>query len=320
MDDYILLSDISHADYQKLALTRRGERPQETTHYVCRNLEEFKTAIKQFMEASACESLAGAAISAAGWENHGVISMPNHGFAVSRAEMREFLDVRRLNLVNNLVATALAVPRLESFEREQICGGAPAEEQVIGVLGANLGLGQAALAPDGIGGWTALPCEGGHSDLAASNDLEDEVLKLLTRRFGHVSRERVVSVPGLGNIWGALAEIEKDIGQKDWGVAIPTPEEIVAAASAGESRAVRTIALSLGWFAAMASDVALILGARGGVYLTGELLELLGDLFDTEAFVKRYRDKGRLSGYISDVPLFKVTAHDTEVIGLATLF
>ena len=315
MDDYILLSDISHADYQKLALTRRGERPQETTHYVCRNLEEFKTAIKQFMEASACESLAGAAISAAGWENHGVISMPNHGFAVSRAEMREFLDVRRLNLVNDLVATALAVPRLESFERVQICGGAPAEEQVIGVLGANFGLGQAALAPDGIGGWTALPCEGGHSDLAPTNDLEDEVLKLLTRRFGHVSRERVVSVPGLCNVWGALAAIERDTG-----VAMPTPEEIVAAASAGEMRAARTIELSMGWFAAMASDVALILGARGGVYLTGELLELLGDLFDSEAFVKRYCDKGRLSGYVSDVPLFKVTAHDTEVIGLATLF
>ncbi len=315
MDDYILLSDISHADYQKLALTRRGERPQETTHYVCRNLEEFKTAIKQFMEASACDQLAGAAISAAGWENHGSISLPNHGFAINRAEMREFLDVRRLNLVNDLVATALAVPRLESFEREQICGGTPVEEQVIGVLGANLGLGQAALAPDGIGGWTALPCEGGHSDLAATNDLEDEVLKLLTRRFGHVSRERVVSVPGLGNVWSALAEIERDTG-----VATPTPEEIVAAASAGESRAVRAVDLSLGWFAAMASDVALILGARGGVYLTGELLELLGDLFDSEAFVKRYCDKGRLSGYVSDVPLFKVTAHDTEVIGLATLF
>jgi glucokinase len=315
MDDYILLSDISHADYQKLALTRPGERPQETTHYVCRNLDEFKAAIKQFMEASNCESLAGAAISAAGWETHGVISLPNHGFAISRADMREFLDVRRLNLVNDLVATALAVPRLDASEREQICGGAPAEEQVIGVLGANLGLGQAALAPDGIGGWTALPCEGGHTDLAAANDLEDDVLRILTRRFGHVSRERVVSVPGLGNIWSALAEIEKDKG-----AAAPSPEEIVAAASAGESRALRTIDLSLGWFAAMASDVALILGARGGIYLTGELLDLLGDLFDTDAFVRRYCDKGRLSDYIRDVPLFKVTAHDPEVIGLATLF
>ncbi len=315
MDDYILLSDISHADYQKLALTRRGERPQETTHFVCRNLDEFKGAIQEFLEESACTSLAGAAISAAGWETHGVISMPNHGFSVSRADMRDFLDVRRLNLVNNLVATALAVPRLEGFEREQICGGQPGEEQVIGVLGANLGLGQAALAPDGMGNWTALPCEGGHADLAATSDLEDDILKILTRRFGHVSRERVASVQGLGNIWSALAELEKD---KD--AAIPTPEEVVAAASAGEARAVHTVELSLGWLAAMASDVALILGARGGVYITGDLLDLVGDLFDAEAFVKRYRDKGRLSEYVTDIPLFKVTAHDTEIIGLATLF
>jgi glucokinase len=315
MDDYILLSDISHADYQKLALTRRGERPLETTHFVCRDLGEFKAAIKEFLEASACDTLAGAAISAAGWENHGVVSLPNHGFTISRADMREFLDVRRLNLVNDLVATALAVPRLETFEREQICGGVPAEEQVIGVLGANLGLGQAALAPDGIGGWTALPCEGGHSDLAAATDLEDDILRILTRRFGHVSRERVISVPGLGNIWSALAELEKD---RD--AVVPTPEEIVASASAGEARAARAVALSMGWFAAMASDVALILGARGGIYLTGELLDLVGDLFDSESFVKRYRDKGRLSGYVTDVPLFKVTAHDPEVIGLATLF
>ena len=107
---------------------------------------------------------------------------------------------------------------------------------------------------------------------------------------------------------------------RDRDATVPSPEEIVAAASAGEERAARAVALSMGWFAAMASDVALILGARGGVYLTGELLELVGDLFDSEAFVKRYRDKGRLSGYVSDVPLFKVTAHDTEVIGLATLF
>jgi len=189
------------------------------------------------------------------------------------------------------------------------------EEQVIAVLGPHNGLGMSALAPDGMGNWTALPCEGGHSDLAAANDLEDEILKILTRRFGHVSRERVASLPGLGNIWGALAEIEKDKN-----AAIPTPEEIVAAASAGETRAARTVELSLGWLAAMASDVALILGARGGIYLTGDLLDLIGDLFDPEAFVKRYRDKGRLSDYISEVPLFKVTAHDTEIIGLATLF
>ncbi len=315
MGDYILLSDISHGDYQKLALTRRGERPEQATRYACRNLDDFKGAINQFLDANDCRDLMGAAISAAGWEKNGVTQLPNHGFAIERTEMREFLSVKRLNLVNNFVAKALAIPRLEVDERDQICGGEPGTEQVIAVLGPSVGLGQAALAPDGMGNWTAMPCEGGHSDLPATTDREDAVLKVLTQRFGHVSRERVVSVPGLSNIWGALAQIDGDGDAR-----VPGTEEIIAAASASEERASETLRLSMGWFAAMASDVALVLGARGGVYLAGDLLDMIGDLFDAEAFVARYSDKGRLSAYVSEIPVFRVTARDMEVIGLATLF
>lgn len=315
MGDYILLSDISHGEYQKLALAKRGERPEATTHYVCRNIDDFKGAINQFLEASHCTELSGAAISAAGWERNGVTLLPNHGFAIERADMREFLGVRRLNLVNDFVAKALAIPRLEPHERTQICGGEPGADQLVAVIGPSAGLGQGALAPDGMGGWTAIPCEGGHSDLAASNPLEDKVLSVLIGRFGHVSRERVLSVPGLGNIWWALAQIDKDVD-----AAVPGPEEIIAAAYAGDERSSRTVSLSMGWYAAMAADVALILGARGGVYLAGDLLHLIGDLFDADAFVARYCDRGNHSAYVREIPVFKVTAHDMEVIGLATLF
>ena len=62
------------------------------------------------------------------------------------------------------------------------------------------------------------------------------------------------------------------------------------------------------------------LGARGGVYLAGDLIDMIGDLFDVDAFVKRYSDKGRLSDYVGEIPGFKATARDMEVIGLATLF
>ncbi|MGZ3298865.1 MAG: glucokinase [Asticcacaulis sp.] len=315
MGDYILLSDISHGDYQKLALARPGQRPEATTHYVCRNIDDFKGAINQFLEASQCTGLGGAAISAAGWERNGVTLLPNHGFAIERAEMREFLGVRRLNLVNDFVAKALAIPRLEPEERDQICGGTPCADQLIAVLGPNTGLGQAALAPDGMGNWTAMPCEGGHSDLAASTELEDKVLRALIGRFGHVSRERVLSLPGVGNIWWALAQIEKD-----GDAAVPGAEEIVARASTGDERSLRAVSLCMGWFAAMAADVALILGARGGVYLTGELLDMMGDLFDPDAFVARYCERGGYDDYVREIPVFKVTARDMEVIGLATLF
>ena len=66
--------------------------------------------------------------------------------------------------------------------------------------------------------------------------------------------------------------------------------------------------------------MALILGARGGIYLTGDLMDLLGDLFDTGLFCKRYREKGRLSEFVVDIPVYQTQARDLEIVGLATLF
>lgn len=316
MGNFVLLSDISNGSCLKLALARRGERPGDAQQYRCESLDDFKNSISDFLKAHNNPTLVGAAVSAGGWDVGGVMVMPNHSFKISRAGMRDFLDVQRINLVNDFVAKALAIPRLESGERVQICGGDPVDEQVIAVIGAHRGLGQAALAPDGMGNWTAMPCEGGHSDLNPTTDLEWQVWKFLHAKYkGHVSRERVISIPGLSDIWLALAAIDGDTT----GVA-PEAELIIRRARDGDGRCRQVIDLSMGWFAAFASDVALIVGARGGVYLAGDLTDMIGDLFDVDAFVQRYGDKGRLSNYVKDIPVYRATARDLEVIGLATLF
>ncbi len=315
MTEHVLLSDISNGLHMKMALAARGQRPEATTRYACDSLDEFKSAISDYLAAHGNPTLGGAAISAGGWEEHGIMAMPNHKFNVGRAEMRDFLGIQRLNLVNDCVAKALAIPRLSDDEKVKVCGGEPAEEQVIALLSTHSGFGMAGLAPDGIGGYTAMPCEGGHADLPITNQTEFDVLNWMARKYkGHVSRERAISLPGLVDIFSALTEVEKD------DVRSMAPEEVIAAAAAGETRAVRTINLAMSWLAATASDVALTLGARGGVYLSGELLDMLGDLFDPEAFAARYRDKGRLSRYVMDVPVYRTTTPDIEVIGLATLF
>jgi glucokinase len=314
MADQVLLSDISNGLYMKLALAPKGGRPDEATHYVCDSLNDFKTAISNFLDAQGKPALKGAAISAGGWEQQGVMAMPNHRFQVGRADMREFLGVQRLNLVNDCVAKALAIPRLGEDERAKICGGDEMAEQVITLINSHSGLGQASLAPDGMGGYTAMPCEGGHSDLTIDSQMEYDVYKWLAAKYGHVSRERVVSIPGLVDVWCALAARAGDDSEA------PSPEEVVARAVTGDDRALQVIRLSMGWLAVMASDVALITGSRGGIYLTGDYFDMLGDLFDTEAFVTRYQDKGRLSDYVRDIPVFRTLAPDMEVIGLATLF
>ncbi len=86
-----------------------------------------------------------------------------------------------------------------------------------------------------------MPTEGGHSDLAPANDLEDAVLKILIEKYGHVSRERVISIPGLIDIWRALAILDGEAGDD-----LPTSRDIIDRAKAGDERGIKTIALSIG--------------------------------------------------------------------------
>ncbi len=315
MTDHVLLIDISNGIDMKLGLAHKGQRPHISMHTKSDSLDEFKAEIAAFLSQHGNPPLGGAAISAGGWEENGIMAMPNHRFNIGRDEMREFLGVQRVNLVNDCVAKALAVPHLANNERIQICGGNALPEQMVALISVHNGLGMAGLAPDGMGGYTAMPCEGGHTDLPASNHAELRVLEWLTHRYGgHVSRERAISLHGIVDIWCAMAENDGELGR------VITTEDVIAAAANGEVRALAAVNMSMAWLAAMASDVALTLGARGGVYLTGELLDMVGGLFNIDAFVKRYGDKGRLSQYVSNIPVYRTAAVDMELIGLSTLF
>ncbi|ESQ75810.1 glucokinase [Asticcacaulis sp. AC402] len=314
MSDHLLLCDFAIGAEVEMALTRPGVRPPEATPYSCPDRASFDDALLDFLGQNGHPHLIGVAISSRGWERKGVLQLPHEGMSIVRDDIRALLGVQRVNLVNNFVARALAIPRLKPNEVEKICGDDAMDEQVIAVLGPHHGLGLAALAPDGAGSWTAIPCEGGHSDLPVTTDREWQVRNMMAKHHGHVARESAISLEGLVQVWQALSELEGDE------VVRKAPEEIVALASIGDPRAQEAVRLSMGWLAAMASDVGLILGARGGIYLTGDLMDLIGDLFDADAFCERYTDKGRLSRYVAEIPVFKTLANQLEIIGLATLF
>jgi len=314
MSGHVLLCDFTFGSYIKLALGEPGRRPEKATLHACADRDEFDRSVLEFLKDRGDPRLVGVAISSRGWERGGVLQLPDEGMTIAREEVRALLGVQRLNLVNNFVARAMAVPRLKPSEKEKICGDDGMDEQVIAVLGPHHGLGLAALAPDGAGGWTAMPCEGGHSDLPVANEREWQVRRVLMDKYGHVAREFAISLSGLVDVWKALHVIDRV------GVGNATPAEVVAQARAGEARALEAVGLSIGWLAGMASDIGLILGARGGIYLTGDLMDMLDGLFDAEAFCTRYADKGRLSGYVSEIPVYRTLAPDLEIIGLATLF
>lgn len=314
MSSKVLLCDIGKGDYLRLALSEAGGRPQEYNQYAVSSLKDFEAAILQFLASQGDPILMAAAISAAGWEDAHGVSLPNYGFRIERARIRELLNIQRLHLVNDCVSKALSVQCLKSSERDQICGGQSDDEQAKGLIGVGLGLGMAGLIPDDLGQWTALPCEGGHSDLAATNARELAVLGLMIQKFGHVSRERAVSISGLAEIWRCLSALDNA------GAHILAPEEVVALAYAQDPRALEAVNMCVCWLASFASDLALMLGARGGIYLSGGLIELIGDLMDNNVFAQRFCDKGRLSNYLREVPVYKITIAEPEIIGLTTLF
>jgi glucokinase len=309
-----LVCDLSWRSSVKFALGATGEGPGPVTTYDCDSRDAFVDRLRSFLGENDNPALRGAALSSRGWEENGIMQAVGEDVAISRHEMRDLLGVQRVNVVNNFVARALAVPTLRRNERVRISGEDADDEQVKAVLGPHYGLGAAALVSDGVGGWTALPGEGGHSDLAAHNARETEVLAALIAEHGYASRETALSLNGVTNLWNAVHRIDG----KDAPVLAPT--DILALAKQGDPRAAEVSRLIAAWLGAFASDLALILGARGGVYLTGALIDMMGDDFDTTTFVDRFHDKGPRSGYLREVPVYRTQTNNLELKGLATLF
>ena len=210
-------------------------------------------------------------------------------------------------------ANALAMPHLEAAELLKIGGGAAVFDAPIGVLGPGTGLGVSGLLRTG-GSWTPISGEGGHATMPAADARESAVIEHMRRRFDHVSAERLLSGPGLVNLYQTLAEID--------GVpaASFTPAQI-ADAHIGESEPLCRAALEM--FCAMlgtvAGDLALTLGARGGIYIAGGIVPRLGTRFADSQFRARFEAKGRFQPYLAAIPTSVATSPFLAFLGLRAL-
>jgi glucokinase len=314
MSDKVLLGDLSNGAFLKLALADPGCRPEQVDFYACQSLADFEEAVAGHIADHGHPTLRGAAFSTSGWEVDGRIDLVHYGFSLDRHDIAAFLGTGRIGVVNDFVAKALAIPILEASEKRHVCGAAGLPGDVVAVVGPTAGLGEAFLSPNGRGGWVASHAEGGHADFAPANALEIEILRLMMDKYGHVSRERAVSAPGLPELWRCLSIMA---GETPDALAV---EEILARAHGGEARALEAVRVQTELYAGVASDVALTTGARGGVYLSGSHLDALGDLFDHEVFARRFYDKGRVSSYVRDIPVYRIVAEAPEIVGISTLF
>ena len=245
------------------------------------------------------------------------IRMTNHRWAFSIEETRRQLGLDTFDVVNDFAAVALGIPFLSRADMRRVGGGEPDPHATVAVLGAGTGLGMAGLARPRGGGFVPLTSEGGHVTMPAFNDREVAVINALRGDFegGHVSAERLISGPGLVHLYQAIAEI-------DGRTADPaiTPADCTQRAIAGTCPiAAEALAMFCEMLGTIASNLALTLDARGGVFIAGGIVPKLGEAFDKSGFRARFEDKGRFDGYLRAIPTSVIIRPEPAFAGLAAL-
>ena len=234
------------------------------------------------------------------------VQMTNHDWSFSIAGLQRELNFERLVVINDFTALALALPDLGVPDLQQLGGTAAVPGAPIALIGPGTGLGVSGLLPTNIPGqWVPLHGEGGHVTLAGNTDREIAVLDLLRRDFGHASAERAVSGQGLVTVHAALCEL--DGRRVD---ARLTASQISGLALGGtDAQCVETLDLFCAFLGNVAGNLALTLGARGGVYIGGGIVPRLGGAFARSRFRACFEDKGRFSPYLAQIPVFVINAN-----------
>lgn len=241
------------------------------------------------------------------------IAMTNHPWSFSIAALQSRLGFERLEVINDFTAVALALPHLGEQDRLAVGGGSPAAGAPLGVLGAGSGLGVSGLVPTD-GRWMPLTGEGGHATMAPANARESAVLDHMRRHFDHVSAERLLSGPGLVNLYNSLAALDGVPARGYSAAEITDPT-----ARAADPLCRESVNLFCAMLGTVAGNLALTLGARGGVYIAGGIVPRLGQGFVESPFRERFEAKGRMRSYLAAVPTYVVTHPLPAFVGCAAL-
>jgi glucokinase len=312
IDQITLLGDIGATNARFAMLTAGVLGPVKWINVA--RYSQFADAIEDFLQSQFFQSSVSYAVLAVAGPVEGQRSyLTNSSWTIDGCEIRNRFAFRAVRLVNDFEATALSLPHLLEQDVRTLGGAQAVSGAPMVVLGPGSGLGVAALVGDGAR-QIVIASEGGHATFPAASAREDAVLVYLRKRFGHVSAERVLSGPGIENLYYAIAALD-GIDVKSRNAA-----DITNAALQGSCLTSRS---ALDMFCAMlggfAGNVALTYGARGGVYIAGGIAPRILDYLANSEFRLRFEQKGRFCAYLESIPS-KVIVHSTATfLGLKSL-
>jgi glucokinase len=308
-----LLADIGGTNARFALATAQGE----FVHIKVLGCADFATlsdAMSAYLEyagntGAAVETIRHAAIAIANPVEGDLVSMTNHHWSFSINRLRDAHGLDSLLVVNDFAALAMALPHLQDFQKQRISdAGVLVANRPIGLIGPGTGLGVAAVIPTGTGRWIALPGEGGHASFAPCSEQESAILGFLRQEFGHVSAERLLSGMGLELIHRALT------GQR-----VDAPDITSRALDGSCDDCLATVEQFCAILGSMAGNVALTLGATGGMYIGGGIVPRLGNLFSDSAFRERFEGKGRLAPYLQRIPTWLITEQYPALSGVSAM-
>lgn len=240
------------------------------------------------------------------------IAMTNANWSFSIEDTRRALSLDQLVLLNDFSVLALSLPHLPKEELKLIGKGQAVHGAAIGLLGPGTGLGVSGLIPTGDGKWVALEGEGGHTSFSPCDETETWLWEEARKVYGHVSTERFLSGAGLQFIHQCLTR-KAGLGQET----LSPPEITARALEHSCPHSMRTLDIFCSILGTAAANLALILGARGGIYLGGGIIPKLGDYFERSPFHARFHDKGRFGDYLAAIPVYVITSPYPGLVGAA---
>ena len=311
-----LVADIGGTNARFGLVHAEGEPVVDVVSFRCREHESPQAAARVYLQ-----QLAGrdgrpvrplsVALALATPIDGDVVKMTNSAWIVSRAELAAALGAQRVLLLNDFEALALALPQLSDEQTRWIGAARPDRRWPMAVIGPGTGLGVSSCVHIDRS-WIALAAEGGHVTAAPADDFEGEVLRVLRAELGHVSAEHLLSGVGLPLLHRAMCTVRGAPYQ---------PLDAEGITRAARERDDADCRATLDTFCAMlgtfAGNVALTVGARGGVFVAGGIVPRLGDFFFASRFRERFEAKGRFAPYMVRIATGLITAPHAALTGAA---
>jgi len=312
----------------EVTLTEKTFKTVKDAQYISASFPDLVPMVQEFLAQDkylkpqlACFAIAGPVV-------NNTCNLTNLNWALDTQRLELELDIPQISLINDFAANSFGILGLKDFDVHTLQPGEARDDAPIAVIGAGTGLGEAFLIPQGKK-YQIFASEGGHADFAPRNELEIALLKYLRTRLGveHISVERVVSGQGIASIYQFLRDSKYAPESSEIGDRIRTweqetkktidPAAIIAQAAFKQNDVLceKTMEIFIEAYGAETGNLALKLLSYGGIYIAGGIAAKILPLMQDGKFLDTFKDKGRVSTLIKEIPVHIVLNPQVGLVG-----